>query len=97
MRRVGRPGQRGIVLEELRREGAQVTLRARVEGAADAQLVQLALGALDAQLTVDRAGRDLVLTGTVVDPLPLHNATLVLALTDHWESARFRLPRGGTS
>ncbi len=86
-RYVGMPGQRGIWVDELVREGARVSLRLRVEGGSGA----VEVGALDiegtrATVRTEVAGKDLIIIGEV--PLPAERprqATLGMA-----EHGKFR-------
>ena len=84
---VGMPGQRGVWVDELARDGAHVSLRLRVEGGAGAVEVKaLEIEGTQATVRTEVAGKDLVVIGEV--PLPAQKprqATLAMA-----ERGRFR-------
>lgn len=86
-RYVGMPGQRGVWVDELVRDGARVSLRLRVEGGAGAvEISALDIEGTQATVRTEVAGKDLVVIGEV--PLPAQKprqATLAMA-----ERGRFR-------
>lgn len=86
-RYVGMPGQRGVWVDELARDGAHVSLRLRVEGGAGAvEVTALEIEGAQATVRTEVAGKDLVVIGEV--PVPAQKprqATLAMA-----ERGRFR-------
>jgi hypothetical protein len=79
--RIGRPGQRAVVIEELRYEPGGAVVHLRIEGAARAQAATLELHGLPvASVSTRVAGRDLVVVATLPDGA--HPATLLLHTGD---------------
>jgi hypothetical protein len=79
--RIGRPGQRAVVIEELRHEPGGAVVHLRIEGAARAQAATLELhGVPVASVSTRVAGRDLVVVATLPDVA--HPATLLLHTGD---------------
>lgn len=86
-RYVGMPGQRGVWIDELIRDGARVALRVRIEdGAGAVEVKALEIEGVPATIRTEVAGKDLVVIGEV--PLPAHKPRqATLAMT---ERGRFR-------
>lgn len=96
MRRVGRPGQSGIVFEELRHADDRHTLRIRIERAAGTEVAALSVAGFPVTGSVAQAGHDLLVTGSITGAAQPRRATLVLNNAERWRLARFRLLSGGT-
>jgi hypothetical protein len=104
-RRIGRPGQQAVFIEELRREGGRTALRLRVERGARVEIASLEVDGRPTTLTLDRERGDLVASAVLPDPTrPPRRATLVLAAGDRWTRtvlplapAVARLFQGGSS
>ncbi len=84
-RRIGRPGQQAVFIEELRREGGRTALRLRVERGARVEIASLEVDGLPTALTLDTQRGDLVAMAVLPDPTrPPRIATLVLATGERW-------------
>lgn len=82
-RRITRPGQHTVVVEELAREAHEVRVRLRIEGAARcAQVRHLLIAGVLAEVTVTRQGRDLVVVGVAPPPPDCTSPGIRLALED---------------
>jgi hypothetical protein len=90
-RRVGLPGQRGVVIEELTRENDLMWLRLRVEnGAGTVEIKSLEIGDTSLAVRTEVLGKDLVVIGEMLRPL-MKPREAMLAITEGGKSRRERL------
>lgn len=87
-RRIARPGQHVVIVEEVAREATQVRVRVRVEHAARcARVRRLLIAGVAADVTTAVEGRDLIVMGVAPPPADCRTPGIMLTLDDgRWRS-----------